>query len=161
MTKWKWRWLFALVVAAGMKSAAGATEHRDAKPYHANVVELARENSLYRRVLFTGDKSQLVLMSIPVGDDIGEESHARVEQMIVCVGGRGRLSIDGVESAFDPGDVVVVTPGTRHDIRNVGATPLKLYTVYNPPNHIDQRVQATKAEAKADKEDEAFGHRVE
>lgn len=132
-----------------------------AMPYHANVAQLARDNDLYRRVLFTGDKSQLVAMSIAPGDDIGLETHARVEQTIVCVSGAGRLSLNGVESGFAPGDVVVITPGTRHDVRNVGSAPLKLYTIYVPPNHIDRRVQATKADAQADHEDEAFGQRVE
>jgi mannose-6-phosphate isomerase-like protein (cupin superfamily) len=130
-------------------------------PYHANVAQLTRDNELYRRVLFTGDKSQLVAMSIAPGDDIGQETHARVEQTIVCLSGSGRLSLDGVESSFGPGDVVVITPGTRHDVRNVGTAPLKLYTIYVPPNHIDQRTQATKADAQADHEDEAFGRRVE
>ena len=130
-------------------------------PYHANVAQLARDNDAFRRVLYTGDKSQLVVMSIPPGEDIGQEAHARVEQTIVCVSGSGRLSLNGVESSFGPGDVVVVTPGTRHDVRNVGSGPLKLYTVYVPPNHIDQRLQATKADAQADRDDEAFGERVQ
>ncbi|MGZ3438078.1 MAG: cupin domain-containing protein [Polyangia bacterium] len=132
-----------------------------AAPYHANLAQLARDNDLFRRVLFTGAKSQLVAMSIAPGDDIGQETHARVEQTIMCLSGTGRLVLDGVESSFGPGDVVVITPGTRHDIRNVGTAPLKLYTIYVPPNHIDQRTQATKADAQADHEDEAFGRRVE
>ena len=130
-------------------------------PYHANVEQQARDNDNYRRVLFTGDKSQLVVMSIAPGDDIGQETHAHVEQTIVCVSGNGRLSLNGVESNFGPGDVVVITPGAKHDVRNVGSAPLKLYTIYVPPNHIDQRVQATKADAEADQADEAFGRRVE
>ena len=152
-----------LAVGAAVCLGAGLTYGRPgaASPYHANVAQLARDNTNYRRVLFTGDKSQLVVMSIAPGDDIGQETHARVEQTIVCVSGSGRLSLNGVESSFAPGDIVVITPGTRHDIRNVGSAPLKLYTVYVPPNHIDRRVQATKADAQADQEDEAFGQRVE
>ncbi len=147
----------AAVLGAGLAHARGG----GASPYHANVAQLARDNDNYRRVLFTGDKSQLVVMSIAPGDDIGQETHARVEQTIVCVSGSGRLSLNGVESGFGPGDVVVITPGARHDVRNVGSAPLKLYTIYVPPNHLDQRVQATKADAQADHEDEAFGRRVE
>jgi mannose-6-phosphate isomerase-like protein (cupin superfamily) len=152
-----------LALAAALCAGPGRAQARGGglMPYHANVAQLARDNELYRRVLFTGDKSQLVVMSIPPGDDIGQETHARVEQTIVCVSGSGRLSLNGVESNFGPGDVVVITPGTRHDIRNVGGGPLKLYTIYVPPNHIDQRVHATKANAQADQEDEAFGRRVE
>ncbi len=151
-------------VVAAVCIVAGAVYARGgggASPYHANVVQLARDNDNFRRVLSTGDKSQLVVMSIAPGDDIGQETHARVEQTIVCVSGNGRLSLNGMESPFGPGDIVVITPGTKHDIRNVGSAPLKLYTIYVPPNHIDQRVQATKADAQADQEDEAFGRRVE
>ena len=152
-----------LAIVAALCLGAGLAHARagGAKPYHANVAQLASDNDMYRRVLFTGDKSQLVVMNIAPGDDIGQETHARVEQTIVCVSGSGRLSLDGVESSFGPGDVVVITPGSKHDIRNVGSGPLKLYTIYVPPNHIDQRVQATKADAQADTEDEAFGRRVE
>ena len=152
----RWVLVAAAVLGAGVAHARGG----GASPYHVNVAQLARDNDNYRKVLFTGDKSQLVLMSIAPGDDIGQETHARVEQTIVCVSGNGRLSLNGVESNFGPGDVVVITPGTRHDVRNVGSAPLKLYTIYVPPNHIDQRVQATKADAEADHADEAFGHRV-
>ena len=154
------RWLLVLALGAGTAGVAGARAGR-ATPYQANLVERARDNDAYRRVLFTGDKSQLVVMSLPPGEDIGQETHGRVEQTIVCVEGQGRLSLAGAERPFGPGDVVVVTPGTRHDLRNVGSTPLKLYTIYVPPNHIDGRVQATKADAQADHEDEAFGRRVE
>ena len=150
----------ALVAAAVLGAGGAHARGGGASPYHANVAQLARDNDNYRRVLFTGDKSQLVVMSIAPGDDIGQETHVRVEQTIVCVSGSGRLSLNGVESNFGPGDVVVITPGTRHDVGNVGSAPLKLYTIYVPPNHIDQRVQATKADAQADQDDEAFGRRV-
>jgi len=151
----------ALVAAAVLGAGVAHARGGGASPYHANVAQEARDNDNYRRVLFTGDKSQLVVMSIAPGEDIGQETHARVEQTIVCVSGSGRLSLNGVESNFGPGDVVVITPGTKHDVRNVGTAPLKLYTIYVPPNHIDQRVQATRADAEADQADEAFGRRVE
>ncbi|HEX6837151.1 MAG TPA: cupin domain-containing protein [Polyangia bacterium] len=153
----RWALVAAVCIVAGAVYARGG----GASPYHANVAQIARDNDNFRRVLSTGDKSQLVVMSIAAGDDIGQEAHARVEQTIVCVSGSGRLSLNGVESNFGPGDVVVITPGTKHDVRNVGSAPLKLYTIYVPPNHIDQRVQATKADAQADQADEAFGRRVE
>lgn len=153
-------WVLALALAAG---AAGLAQARGggATSYHANLVQLARDNQAFRRVVNTGDKSQLVLMSLPPGEDIGQETHARVEQTIVCVAGEGRLSLDGAESRFGPGDVVVIPPGTRHDITNVGNTPLRLYTIYVPPSHLDKRVHATKADAQADREDQAFGRGVE
>jgi mannose-6-phosphate isomerase-like protein (cupin superfamily) len=129
--------------------------------YHANILDLARANDAYRRVLHTGAKTQTVVMSIPPGDDIGEESHGRVEQILFCADGAGEAVIDGVRSPFLPGDVVVVPPGTRHDIFATGEAPLKIYTIYAPPNHLPGRVQETKADAQADVEDEAFGRRVE
>jgi mannose-6-phosphate isomerase-like protein (cupin superfamily) len=129
-------------------------------PFQANVLQAARSNDAYRRVVFTGVKTQLVLMTIPAGGDIGFETHSNVEQLIFIADGQAKAILDGAESALTPGDVVVVTPGTRHDIVNTGSEPLRIYTVYAPPNHIDGRVQPTKADAEADKADEAFGQAV-
>lgn len=129
--------------------------------YQANILDLARTNAAYRRVLFTGAQTQLVVMSIPPGGDIGPEGHQRVEQILFCAGGTGQVMIDGKSSPFRPGDVVVVPPGTHHNFRNDGVVPLKIYTIYAPPNHLPGRVQATKADAEADVEDNEFGRRVE
>jgi len=128
--------------------------------YHANVTRLARENEDFRRVLFTGAKSQLVLMAIPPGGEIGEETHARVEQSLFLVDGEGKAILDGVESPVRAGDVVVVTSGTRHNIVNTSSQALKIYTIYAPPNHLDGRIHRTKADAGADAEDEAFGETI-
>lgn len=149
----------AVVLAMGGQASGGAAERL--RPYKANVLKLARENADFRRVLFTGARSQLVAMSIPVEEDIGEEAHERVEQIIVVVSGTGRSVLGGVESPVGPGDVIVITPGTEHDLVNTGADPLKLYTIYTPPNHIDGRVHATKKDAERDVADEEFGRRVE
>lgn len=129
--------------------------------YHANILDLARGNDAYRRVLHTGAKMQTVVMSIPPGEDVGDERHERVEQILFCAGGAGQVVIDGVRSPFLPGDIVVVPPGTRHNFVATGEAPLKIYTIYAPPNHLPGRVQATKADAAADVEDEAFGRRVD
>ncbi len=129
--------------------------------YQAALADLALRNDDYRHVLFTGTRMQLVLMSIPPGGDIGEEAHARVEQALFCVAGSGVAVINGVESRFAAGDVVVVTMGTRHNFRNTGQEPLRLYTIYSPPNHIDGRVQHTRRDAEQDRADEEFGRRVE
>lgn len=125
--------------------------------YHTNLVSAANANEFFRQVLNTGAKSQLVLMSIPPGGEIGAEVHANVEQTLVVVSGDGESIIDGVKEPMLAGDVLVVTRGTNHNIINTGQVPLKLYTVYAPPNHLDGRVHKTKAEADADTEDEAFG----
>jgi len=119
------------------------------------------ENADFRKVLFTGAKSQMVVMEIPPGGEIGEETHDHVEQTLYFLSGSGEAMLDGVASPLAAGDVLIVTPGTRHNVRVVGDAPLKLFTVYAPPNHLDGRVHRTKAEADADVEDESFGHDVQ
>jgi mannose-6-phosphate isomerase-like protein (cupin superfamily) len=126
----------------------------------SNIVKATDENSFFRRVVFTGAKSQLVVMSIPPGGNIGMEVHKHVEQSLFIRSGRGEASLDGDLMALEAGSVVVVEPGTEHDIRNTGDVDLKIFTVYAPPNHIDGIVHKTKAEADADEADEAFGQRV-
>lgn len=126
-------------------------------PFRTNIVKETATNENFRRVLFTGKKSQLVVMSIPPDGEIGEETHAHVEQTLYFQTGNGEGMLDGETFPIGPGDVVVVTPGTRHNFKNTGAEPLKVATVYAPPNHIDGRVHTTKADADADVEDEAFG----
>ncbi len=150
-----------LAMAAGACDRSAGAREAGAAPYHANVLALAHANNDYRHVIFTGPRTQLVLMSLPAGGDIGEETHGRVEQIFVCASGQGRVMLNGVESMFNPGDVVVAPAGTRHNISNAGRTPLKIYTIYVPPNHLDGRVQATKAAAQADRADQDFGRKVE
>lgn len=129
--------------------------------YHTNIVDMANANDLFRQVVHTGAKSQLVLMCLPPGGEIGAEVHQHVEQTIVIVSGSGQSVIDGVTEALSAGDCLVVTPGANHNIVNTGQVPMKLYTVYAPANHLDGRVHKTKAEADADTEDEAFGETVQ
>jgi mannose-6-phosphate isomerase-like protein (cupin superfamily) len=128
--------------------------------YHSSIIRQTEENDNFRTVLFTGKKSQLMVMSIPPGGVIGMETHEHVEQTLFFLSGSGKAVLNGEESAVVAGDVVVVTPGTEHNIINDGDEPLKVYTIYAPPNHIDGRIHATKADADADTEDEAFGHAV-
>ena len=129
-------------------------------PYQINIVRETESNTNFRKVLFTGPRSQLVVMEIPAGGEIGEETHEHVEQTLFFLSGTGRAVINGEEKPIGPGDVAVVTPGTRHNFINAGDEPLKVYTVYAPPNHIDGRVHKTKADADADQEDESFGEAV-
>jgi mannose-6-phosphate isomerase-like protein (cupin superfamily) len=124
----------------------------------SNITEAAQSNTFFRKVIFTGAKSQLVVMSIPPSGEIGEETHEHVEQTLFVERGEGVAVLNGVESPFKQGDALVVTPGTRHNVVNRSATDLKLFTVYAPPNHIDGRIHETKADADKDHEDEAFGH---
>ncbi|MFH1253732.1 MAG: cupin domain-containing protein [Candidatus Uhrbacteria bacterium] len=129
--------------------------------YNTNIIRDTNENNFFRRVLFTGAKSQLVVMDIKSGEDIGEETHAHVEQILFFLSGEGKAMLDGVETPVVAGDVYVVTPGTRHNFINTGSVSMKVYTVYVPPNHIDGTIHETKAAAIADVADEEFGHKVE
>lgn len=128
--------------------------------FQTNISSKTVENDFFRQVVFTGTKSQLVVMSLNAGEDIGEEVHEHVEQYLFNYSGQGKAVLDGVESDFNPGDVVIVSPGVKHNIINTGTDKLKVYTIYVPTNHIDGRVHKTKADAMADTEDEEFGHKV-
>ncbi len=127
--------------------------------YRTHITREAENNSNFRRVLFTGQKSQLVVMSIPVDGEVGEETHEHVEQTLYFQAGNGSVRLNEDVFPVQAGDVVVVTPGTRHNVVNTGSSPLKIATVYAPPNHIDGRVHATKEDADQDQADEDFGHR--
>jgi mannose-6-phosphate isomerase-like protein (cupin superfamily) len=129
--------------------------------YTKNIVQATEENTNFRTVLFTGERSQLVLMSVPPAGEIGEEVHHHVEQTLFFLSGAGTAILNDVETAIGTGDVVVVTPGTKHNFKNTGTDDLKVYTVYAPANHIDGRIHVTKADADADVADEAFGEAVE
>ena len=126
-------------------------------PYRTHLVEATAKNEDFRHVLFTGSKSQLVVMSIPPGGEVGEETHQHVEQTLFFQSGTGEGALNDEVFSLAPGDVVVVTPGTKHNFKNTGAVPMKIMTVYAPPNHLDGRVQRTKADADADIADESFG----
>lgn len=127
-------------------------------PYSINIVKETEKNTYFRKVIFTGTRSQLVVMNIPVGGEVGEETHIFTEQTLFFLSGTGKAVLNGKESLIGPGDVVVVTPGTKHNFINTGKIPLKIYTVYSPQNHIDGRVHITKADADKDFQDEAFGN---
>lgn len=128
--------------------------------YHVNITQETVNNPNFRKVLFTGKKSQLVVMTIPAGGEIGEETHDNVEQTLFFLSGTGKAILDGVETPIGEGDVTVVTPGTKHNFVNTGKDEMKVYTIYAPANHIEGRIHVTKADADADTEDEDFGHSV-
>lgn len=117
------------------------------KGYVENIEALTLENETFRTVLYTGKHSQLVVMSIPVGEDIGEEVHT-LDQFIRFEEGEGKAVIDGVEHAVSDGTVVIVPAGAKHNIINTSTSDaLKLYTLYAPPEHKDKTVHETKADA--------------
>ncbi len=112
-----------------------------------NIEKLTKENDNFRKVLFTGEHMQLVLMTLLPGEDIGMEVHNNVDQFFRVDAGHGKVIMNGQEQEIEDGFAVVVPAGTEHDIVNTGDEPLRLYTVYAPPNHPDGTVHATKAEA--------------
>ncbi len=128
-----------------------------ANVYHGNIEQETTENNNFRKVIHTAPHSQLVLMSLLPGEDIGAEVHT-VDQFFRIDVGEGVATVDGIEYAVSDGFALLVPAGAEHNIKNTGLTSLKLYTIYAPANHIDGRVHATKDEAIADTEDEAFGH---
>ena len=125
--------------------------------YQINIIKETKENKNFRHVLFTGRRSQLVVMNIPAGGEVGEEVHKYSEQTLFFLSGTAEAILNDKKFPVVPGDVVVVTAGTKHNFINTGKEDLKIYTVYAPANHIDGRIHHTKAEADADKADEAIG----
>lgn len=121
--------------------------------YIANIEDKTEGNDYFREVLFTAPHSQLVVMSIAVGEDIGEETHDNVDQFLRIESGEGKAVLDGEETSISDGYCVVVPAGTKHNIINTGSSALKLYTVYSPANHPDGTIHKTKAEAMADEND--------
>jgi mannose-6-phosphate isomerase-like protein (cupin superfamily) len=117
-----------------------------------DIVRLGRSNQDFRRVIDTGDHSQLVAMTIPPGGEIGEEVHPDIDQILVFLEGEGEAILEGRTGAVGPNDLVFVKAGTRHNFVNTGAGPLRLITVYAPPEHPPGTVHATKEEADAAEE---------
>lgn len=115
------------------------------KAYHANIVDLTLKNDFFRKELITGTHSQVVLMSIPVGEDIGEEVHT-VDQTLVFVQGKGELISNGQHTSLDEGSLLFVPAGTKHNVKNSGSQPLKLYTLYAPAQHKPGTVEKVKTE---------------
>lgn len=123
------------------------------KGYKGNIEKLTKENTNFRKVLYTGEQSQLVLMSLLPGEEIGMEVHPDNDQFFRIDEGSGKAIIDGNEYEISDGDAVVVPKGSEHNIINTGEGSLKLYTIYMPPHHKDGIIRATKAEAMANEEE--------
>lgn len=118
--------------------------------YVTQIEKKTQANTYFREVLFTGPNSQLVVMSIAPGDDIGMETHSDVDQFIRIEAGNGKAILNGEEHVLADGSAVVVPAGVEHNIVNSSPTkPLQLYTVYTPPEHPKGTIHKTKAEALA------------
>lgn len=123
------------------------------KGYCDNIEQRTVANDAFRRVFYTGHHLQLVLMTLQPGEEIGEEVHEDRDQFFRFEEGEGVVKIDGVENAVKADFAVIVPAGARHNVINRGSGPLRLYTIYGPPEHVDGLVQRTRAEAMATHEE--------
>lgn len=122
--------------------------------FHSNIELLTLGNTNFRQVLYTGAHSQLVLMSLKPGEQIGEEVHADSDQFFRFEKGMGKIVLDGNEFEVKDGDAVIIPAGAKHNIINLSATDdLKLYTIYSPAHHRDGVVHSTIAQARSDSEE--------
>jgi mannose-6-phosphate isomerase-like protein (cupin superfamily) len=119
---------------------------------HFTIATVAEQSADFRRVLWTGEHAQLVIMTIPVDGEIGEETHEDTDQILTFVSGTGEAIVSGETKQVAQGDLVVVPAGKKHNFRNTGPNPLVLYTVYGPAEHADGAVHATKEEGDAAEE---------
>ena len=123
------------------------------KGYVTDIEKETKKNTDFRRVLYTGKHSQLVLMSIKPSEEIGEETHEDVDQFFRFEEGEGKVIIDGVEHRVKDGNGIIVPAGARHNVINTSKlVNLKLYTIYSPPEHQEGVVRHTKKEAMASEE---------
>jgi mannose-6-phosphate isomerase-like protein (cupin superfamily) len=112
------------------------------------------KNTDFRRVLYTGRYSQLVLMRLRPGEEIGEETHATVDQFFRFEAGEGLVIIDGVEHRVGGGSGAIVPSGAKHNVVNTSSKQdLRLYTIYSPPEHVDKTIRHTKADALKEPEE--------
>lgn len=112
-----------------------------------NILQKAKSNLFFREVLETGKHTQVVVMSIKVGQDIGEEVHPDNDQILFLAEGKGEAVLEDKNEAFEEGDVVLVRAGTKHNFINKSETPMKIITTYSPPHHPEGTIHKTKEEA--------------
>jgi mannose-6-phosphate isomerase-like protein (cupin superfamily) len=118
--------------------------------YSVNIEQKSLENNSFRQVLYTAPHSQLVVMTLQVGEDIGQERHDDTDQFIRVEAGQGEAILDGERHALSDGMAVVIPAGTEHNVINTSPTePMRLYTIYSPPEHPDGTINRTKQEATA------------
>lgn len=123
------------------------------KGFYGNIEQLTEENNNFRQVLYTAKHCQLVLMTIPVGGEIGAEIHDENDQFFRFETGVGKVVIDDNEYAVKDGDAIIVPAGAEHNVINIGDEPLRLYTIYSPAHHKDGIIRTTREEAEANEED--------
>lgn len=146
--------LVSTAAAETDKSKAATTRKSAAVPkgFVQDIEALTAKNEDFRHVLYTAPHSQLVLMALKPGEEIGKETHKAVDQFFRVEEGTGEVVLEGVTTPIKAGFAVVVPSGMKHNIVNTGTVPLKLYTIYSPPNHRDGVVHHSRAEAEVDEE---------
>lgn len=143
-----------------MSIAGGSIADIGPQPQSFDIESATKHNTAYRSVAWSGRYLQVTLMSIPVGSDIGIEAHPETDQFLRLDAGSGRVQMGPTkdeltfEQEVSDGWCVLVPAGTWHNVINTGAEPMQVYTVYAPAHHAPGKVQATAADAKADKNDE-------
>lgn len=118
------------------------------KGFSTNIEKDTLDNNLFRKVLYTGEHSQLVLMCLRPGEDIGMEVHNELDQFFRFEEGEGKVIVNDNEYAVEDGSAVIVPAGSMHNVVNTGSEDLKMYTIYSPPEHKDGTVHETKADAE-------------
>jgi mannose-6-phosphate isomerase-like protein (cupin superfamily) len=124
--------------------------------YCEDINEATIANNDFRRVLYTGEHLQLVLMSLAPGEEIGEETHEDRDQFFRFEEGEGVVIIDGKENKVQDDFAVIVPAGARHNVRNTSDEPLQFYTLYGPPEHKDKTVHSDKAQAEQDHDNDEW-----
>lgn len=119
------------------------------RPIKVDIHTAANSNDAFRREIITGPHEQVVVMTIPPAGDIGEEVHPDTDQVFLLVDGRGEVQVDGRSSEIGPNDLVLVPAGSRHNVLNRSDVPLRLVTIYAPPQHEPGTIHRTRAEADA------------
>lgn len=118
--------------------------------FHIDIEKSTLDNDNYRKVLYTTDEMQLVLMSIKPNEEIGEETHPKISQFLRFESGEGKVIMGDVEKAVSDGDSVIIPSGVKHNVINTSnSEPLKLYSIYTPPQHPENTIESDKSEENA------------
>jgi mannose-6-phosphate isomerase-like protein (cupin superfamily) len=125
-----------------------------AKGFVKDVQKATLDNNNFRKVLYTGEHAQLVVMALKPGEEIGEEVHEDRDQFFRFEQGTGEVHIDGKKNKVEDDFGVIVPAGAKHNVVNTGDEPLKFYTIYGPPEHKDGTTHKTKAQAEEDEEND-------
>ncbi|HEV2569125.1 cupin domain-containing protein [Sphingomonas sp.] len=126
------------------------------KGFRKDVAAETLKNNNFRKVLYTGEHLQLVLMTLKPGEEIGEETHPDRDQFFRFEQGEGVVMIDGKKNKVEDDFGVIVPAGAKHNVINTGKEPLKMYTIYGPPEHKDKTIHKTKAIAEKNEEEDHF-----